>query len=78
MALFDNFDQEEFLYFVQNFNMTLVLSGTLAKGAKIQCLCSLVCVESLRQIEYFSSDMGGTNPLTVETIILGLVLYFFT
>ena len=42
MAFFDNGDLEEFLLFVQNFNMTLAASGTLATGAKIQYLYTLV------------------------------------
>ena len=42
MDLFDNGDPEEFLLFVQNFNINLAASGKLVTGAKIQCLCTLV------------------------------------
>ena len=42
MNLFKNCDQEEFLLFVRNFNITLKVSGMLETDAKTQCLCSLV------------------------------------
>ena len=36
----------------------------------------LARVEALRQFDSLSDDVEGVNPLNVENIILGLVLYF--
>ena len=44
----------------------------------MQYLCTLVCGELLRQFDSLSADMESTNPLTAETIILGLGAYFFS
>ena len=77
MFLFDNGEPEKLLLFVQNFNVNLAASGTLATGTKIQYLCTLVREEVLRQFDSFSTDTEGMNTLTVETIILGLASYFF-
>ena len=52
-----------------NFNMTLAASDTLATGAKIQYICTIVCGEALRQFDLLSTDMEGANPLTVENFI---------
>ena len=62
---------------MRNFNITLAASGTLEDGAKIQYLRTLVRGEALRKFDLFTDDMEGMNPLTVETIILGLYSYFF-
>ena len=43
MDLFDNGDPEEFLFFVQKFNMTLAASETLETGANVYYICSPVC-----------------------------------
>ena len=56
--------------------MTIVASGTLATGAKIQYLCTIFRGEVLNQFDLFSDDVEGMKPLTVETIILGLASYF--
>ena len=40
--LFDNGDMEEFLFLVQNFNMTLEASGTIAAKKTFHCLCNLL------------------------------------
>ena len=77
MSLFDNVDPEEFLLFVRNFNMTLTASGMMEMGAKVQYLCTLVDGESLLQFDSLSYGVECTEPLTVEYIIKGLVLYFF-
>ena len=42
MSLFDHGDQEEFLLFVNNFNMNLTETGTLDMDANIQYICTLV------------------------------------
>ena len=72
MALFKNGNPEEFLLFVPNFRTTLAESGTLSMGAKVQYLNTIARGEPLCQFESFSADGEGTNPLTVENIILGL------
>ena len=48
MYLLDNGDPEEFLMFVQNFNITIAASGTLVTGAKIQYIRTLFLIEVLR------------------------------
>ena len=74
---FDNVNLEEFLLFVQNFIITLVTSGTLAMGAKIQYLHTIVCGKLLRHFDLLYADVEGADPLTIKTIILGLALYCF-
>ena len=60
MSLFEDGDPEDFLLFVCNSNTTLSEIGTLETGANIQCLCTLVRDEALRQFEFFSYDMEST------------------
>ena len=72
MDLFLNGKPREFLLFVQNINITLMASGTLTMGAKIQYLRTLVHGEKLCQFDSMHDYLEGTNPLTVESIILGL------
>ena len=59
MALFDNGELEEFLFFIRDFNTTLKESGMLVVGKNIQCLCTLVSGEVLHKIDSLSDDMGG-------------------
>ena len=49
----------------------------VATYAKVQYIRALVHGEVLHQFDFLSSDVEGTNPLTVENIILGLASYFF-
>ena len=72
----ENGDPEEFLFFVRNFNMIILESGTLATDTKVQYIRTLVPVEALRQFDLLYADVEGTNQLTAENIILGLALYF--
>ena len=72
MELIDYGEPEYFLLFVRNFNMTLAAPCALAMDAKVQYLCTLVRGESLRQFYALFADIEVMNPLTVETIILGL------
>ena len=55
-------------------NMTLVESGMLEAGAKVQYLHMIVRRESLRHFDSLSADVESTEPLTVEYIIKGLAL----
>ena len=55
--------------------MTLAVSGTLRKDAKVQYLCTIVRGEVLH-FDSLSTDAESTNILTVDTSILGLALYF--
>ena len=75
MALFENGYPEDFLLFMQNFNMTLAASAMLMKGAKNQDLCTIVCGEALRQFDSLPDDVEGMNRIIVKTTILGLDLY---
>ena len=72
MALLDNGNPEEFLFFSSNFNMALAESRTLGADTKVQYFCTLVCGEALCQFDSLSYDVEGTKRLTVEAIILGL------
>ena len=66
MSLFDNGNPEEFLLLVRKFNTTLVDSGTLETGAKVQYLHMLVNGEALHQFELLYADVESTEPLTTE------------
>ena len=66
------------MLFIQNFNTTLAASENLETVAKIQYLCTLVHGKALRQFDSLSADVEVANTLNVETIILGLALYFST
>ena len=74
MYLFDIGDLEEFLLFMQNINMNLVVSEMLGMGAKVQYLFKLVRGEALRQFDSLCSDVKITESLNVEWNILLMVL----
>ena len=57
MSLFDHGEAEEFILFVQNFNMTLTFTGTLKTDSNIQYICMLVRGEELRQFDLLSADV---------------------
>ena len=65
------------ILFAHNFNTTLAALGMMATDAKVQYICTLVRGEALLQFDLLSTDVEGTKPLTVETIILELDLYFY-
>ena len=46
--------------------------GTLETAVKVQCICTLVHGEVLRQFDLLSADVESANSLTVDFIILGL------
>ena len=75
--LFYNSKQKEFLLFVWNFSLTLAASGTLSTGAKNKYLHTLVRWEEVCKFDLLSVDVEVLNPITVETIVLGLASYFF-
>ena len=56
MYLFYHGELEEFLLFVQNFQMTLSATVTLETESRVQYLCKLVCGEALRQFELLYVD----------------------
>ena len=74
MDLFDNGKPEGFLLFVCKCDITLAASGTMATGTKVLYLRTLPHIEALRHFDAFSAGMKFTEPLTVETISLGLDL----
>ena len=57
MCLFDNFNLEEFLLFMNNFNINIVAIGALETGVRIQYRCKIVRGEALRQFGLFSNDV---------------------
>ena len=52
--------------------------GTLETAVKVQCICTLVHGEVLRQFDLLSADVESANSLTVDFIILGLGSYYFS
>ena len=52
VPLFDHGKPEQFLFFVQNFQMNLASTGTLETEEKGQYLCTIVYGEALRQLTY--------------------------
>ena len=77
MVLFGNGYPEEFLLFVCNFNMALEVSGTFKSGAKIQYIFTLVHGEILHRFDVLSAEVEGATPVTLASIVLVLVTYFF-
>ena len=75
MSLFDHGNLEEFLLFRLNYNITLMVTGTLDMDMKIQYLCTLVCGEALCQFDLFSADVENIETLNVEYYIKVLALY---
>ena len=57
MALFDNGNPEEFLFFVWNFQITLEASGVLSAISKIHYFYTLLSGESLHQLDTFYVEM---------------------
>ena len=76
-TLFLNGDPEEFLLFLQNFQMTLKASGTLADGANIPYLCTVVRGEALRRLDTFYVEVGSTTTDNLNLISLVLGTYCF-
>ena len=72
MALFDNGEPEEFLLFIQNFQITIEVKGMLTTCAKIQYLCTLLCGEALRKLDTLSLEVGSMTIANLNRIILGL------
>ena len=77
MALFGNSEPVEFFLFVRNFQMALKASGTLASGAKIQYLPTLVHGEALHQIDTLSTEGRSITSEHLESTILVLGTCFF-
>ena len=71
MSLFKNDKPEEFLLFINNFNMPIVVSGTLDTGMRIKSPCTLFYGEALRHFDLSSADVEITKTLNVEYIIKG-------
>ena len=61
MALFDNGNMEEFLLFINNFQMNIEASGTFDAGAKIQYLYTLLCGDALCQLDMLSAEVGSNT-----------------
>ena len=76
MSLFDHGNMEDSLLFIHNFNMTLVVTGTLDMDANIQYLCTVFCGEALHQFDLFTADVENIETLNVDYYIKSLALYF--
>ena len=77
MSLFDHGHPEEFILFVQNFEMNLADTGTLEMEAKVQYLCTLLFGEALRQFYSLYIDVKNTETyLYVDYLLKGLAWYF--
>ena len=50
MSFFDNGKSWELLLFVQNLNMMLEEQGNIAANKKLQYLCTILCGETLHQL----------------------------
>ena len=72
MDLCNNCRQEEFLLLIKTFQMTLEASGTLATGAKIKYLRTLVHGEQLCQIDTLTTEVGSITSDYFKSNILGL------
>ena len=72
MTLFENSEPEEFLFFIQHFQMTLELAVTLTDSADIKYICTLLRGEALRQLGTFYIEVGSTTISYLNRIILGL------
>ena len=57
MSLFDYGNPEEFLLFVQNFQMNLAASGMLETEEKVNYLCTLVRGGALCQFDLLYDDV---------------------
>ena len=78
MSLFDHGEPEEFLLFVQIFQMILADTGTLEMEANVQCLCALVRGEALHQFDLVSSNAKNSETLLdVDYLLKGLACFFF-
>ena len=77
MSLFDHVEAEEFLLFVQNFQMTLADMETFETEAKIQYTRTHVRGEALRQFDLVSADSKNTETLLdVDYLVRGLAWFF--
>ena len=77
MALFGNGNPKELLLFLRNFQMTLDASEKIASSAKIQYICTILCGDTLRQLETLSVEVVSTTISNLKRIFLGLGTYFF-
>ena len=77
MALFDNGEPEEILFFIRNFQMNLKASGMLDASAKINYIHTLLRGEALRQLDTLYVEVGGINTTHLNHIILGLGMYIY-
>ena len=72
MDLFDDRDPEEFLLFVQNFQMNFETLGTLSDSGNTQFLYVLLCGKVLSQLGTLSIDVGSMTISHLNCIILCL------
>ena len=77
MSLFDHGKPEEFVLFVQNFQMNLAASGMLETEEKVNYICTLVSGGSLCQFDVLYAYVENTDIfLTVDYLLKSLAWYF--
>ena len=76
IALFENSNPEEFLFFMSNFKMTFEASGTLTSNARLQCLHTLLHGETRNQFDTLCVQVESTGMTHLNRVVLGLGTYF--
>ena len=74
----ENGEPENFLLFVQNFNITINASVMLASNKKLQYLRNLIHGEELSQYYNLCAQFRSTTMAHLNPFILGIGTYFFT
>ena len=70
MTLFNNVNLEELLLFIRNLQTTLEASGTVAAGAKIRYLRTMIHGEALSQLDTFSAESVSNTPEHLNPLFL--------
>ena len=68
----DNVNPEEFLWFVQNFRMSLEASGNIMEHEKLQYLRTLFCGKAIQKPETMCLQIGSTTMIRLNQVVLGL------
>ena len=76
-VLLDNGNTEEFLFFMQNFQIILEASGSLAGSSEIYYLLKMLCGGLLCKLDTFCVKVGSTTTAYLNRIISGIDTYCF-
>ena len=77
MSLFDHSEPEEFLLFVQNFQMILADMGILETESMVQYHRKLVHGEALCQFDLMADDAESTETLLDVDYLLKVLAWYF-